>query len=175
MPSGKKLRTTKPEEQAAESAPVDDTASVEESAADVDVTTPTAAGAGRRGSARRRGAHRRGAAEESATSEPAEEAPAKQGRRRNFLRRRKNQPTEAAPVTDDVADAATTSTDEVPAEEKAGDKPADAEAPADEAPVVEAAADEPAVDEPAVEAADEPVDVEAGGGGTGSRSPPTCR
>ena len=67
---------------------------------------------------------------------PAEEAPAKQGRRRNFLRRRKNQATEVAPVTDDVADAATTSTDEVPAEEKAADKPVDAEAPADEAPAV---------------------------------------
>ena len=108
----------------------------------------------------RRPPNRRRAEEAPAEEVPADEAPAKQGRRRNFLRRRKNQPTEAAPVTDEVPvtddDAATTSTDEVPAEEKVGDEPVDAEAPADEAAVVEAAADETAV-----EAADEPVDVEA--------------
>ena len=127
MPSGKKLRTAKPEEQAAESVPVDDTASVEESASAVDVTTPTA--------------EQPVAEQAPAEQAPAEETPAKQGRKRNFLRRRKNQSTEVAPVTDEVADAATTSTDDVPAEEQAAGEPLDA-------------------DEPAVEATDEPVDVE---------------
>lgn len=151
MPSGKKLRTAKPEGQAAESAPVDDTAPVQEPAEAVEVTAPPA-----EEPTIEEAAAKEAPAEEATVDEaPAEEAPAKQGRRRNFLRRRKNQPTEAAPVADDVADAATTSTDEVPAEEKAGDKPVDADAPADEAPAVEAAADEPAVE------ADEPVDVEA--------------
>jgi len=148
MPSGKKLRTTKPEEQAAESAPVDDTAPEQESAEAVEVTTPTAEEPTLE--------EANPTAEEAPAEEtPAEEVPAKQGRRRNFLRRRKNQPTEATPVTDDVPDATTTSTDEVPAEEKAGDKPVDAEAPADEAPADEAAADVP------IDAADEPVDIEA--------------
>jgi Mce-associated membrane protein len=124
MPSGKKLRSTRPDEEAAEPAPVDDAAVVDEPADAVEPTTPTA--------------EESPAEESSAEEEPAAEEPAKQGRRRNFLRRRKNQPAEA------VA-------------EEAGDEPAVAETPAIETPVDETPAVEAAVDEPAVEA-DEPVD-----------------
>ncbi len=152
MPSGKKLRTTKPEEHAAEPAPVDDTVSVEESAAAVDVTTPTAEEAP---------AEEAPAEEVPAEEASAEEVPAKQGRRRNFLRRRKNQPTEAAPCHRRCGRRSHDVDGRVACRGKAGDKPVDAEAPTAEAPVAEAA--------------DEPVDVEAVGGGAGSRSPSTCR
>jgi Mce-associated membrane protein len=132
MPSGKKLRTTKPEEEAAEFAPADDTASVDESAREDPAEEPPAG-------------------DVPAEEAQADELPVKQSRRRNFLRRRKNQAAEPATVAEDVTEEATASADELQAEEKADDKPVEAEAPADEEPAGEAPADE----------ADEPVDGEA--------------
>jgi Mce-associated membrane protein len=143
MPSGKKLRTAKPEPEASQDVAVDDEVAVEDPAEDsaeaVELTTPTV------------------------DETPAEEPAAKQERKRSFLRRRKKNKPEAG-----AADVAAT-TEDVPAQEKSDDEPVEAEASVEDtvdeatetAPVAEdegeseAAVDEAAVEDEAV--VEEPV------------------
>lgn len=144
MPSGKRLRTAKPEPEASQDVAVEDEVAVEDSAEAVEQTTPTV------------------------DETPAEEPVAKQVRKRSFLRRRKKNKPEAA-----AADVAAT-TEEVPAQEKSDDEPVEAEAPVEAEEPVEDTVDEAtetatvaedqgegeaAVDEAAVEEApvEEPV------------------
>ena len=127
MPSGKKLRTAKPEPSQAEAVDneiadeVADEDSAEDSDEAVELTTPTV------------------------DETPAEEPAAKPERKRSFLRRRKSKPEVAA------ADVAAT-TEEVPAQEKSGDETVEAEAPVDEADD-EATESAPVADDEATESA----------------------
>jgi Mce-associated membrane protein len=161
MPSGKKARGIKAEPDEPQAAPEADEAAVEEPAAVVEqpaapVEEPAAPVEAPASSVEAPTA----AVEEPAVAEelptaPVDEPPVKQGRRRNFLRRRKNQP--------EVAATDTAETEEATAEEPAAAEPVDDKTAVDDETTIddEVTTDAPAVaDAPAEEAAQETEEVQ---------------
>jgi Mce-associated membrane protein len=137
MPSGKRARGVKAEADESQAAPEADEAVVDEPAAPVEEAST---------------AVEEPATAEELTTSTVDEPPAKQSRRRNFLRRRKNQPEETEAATaievaeseEATATEGTTATEEAPPtdpvadkttdDDVAADSPAVADAPAEEAP-----------------------------------------